>query len=373
MIITLAFVNGFQQTVANKVFSFWGHIRVQKYEPNKSLVAEETPIKKNSKVLSIITNEPGVYQIQTFATKSAIIEKNKEIEGILLKGVEKDYDSMQLKPFIKEGRWMHFNDSSYSKELLVSVQIARQLKIRLNDTIHIYFISSIDGSRNYRKLAVCGIYKTGIEEYDKLFALGDQQLIRKINNWAADETGGYEVFVKDYHQMDSISNRLIDKLPAEWMSKTIREVYPNIFDWLNIQDVNRNVIFVVMAIVAIINLITCLLILILERTRMVGILKALGANDWLIQKLFLYHATVITFAGIGIGFVAGIGICWLQQITGFIRLDESAYYVSEAPIYIIWWQVFAVCAGTTLVCYLALIIPTLIIKRIQPTKAIQFR
>ncbi|MBY0480777.1 MAG: ABC transporter permease [Chitinophagaceae bacterium] len=373
MIITLAFVNGFQQTVANKVFSFWGHIRVQKYEPNKSLVAEETPIKKNSKVLSIITNEPGVYQIQTFATKSAIIEKNKEIEGILLKGVEKDYDSMQLKPFIKEGRWMHFNDSSYSKELLVSVQIARQLKIRLNDTIHIYFISSIDGSRNYRKLAVCGIYKTGIEEYDKLFALGDQQLIRKINNWAADETGGYEVFVKDYHQMDSISNRLIDKLPAEWMSKTIREVYPNIFDWLNIQDVNRNVIFVVMAIVAIINLITCLLILILERTRMVGILKALGANDWLIQKLFLYHATVITFAGIGIGFVAGIGICWLQQITGFIRLDESAYYVSEAPIYIIWWQVFAVCAGTTVVCYLALIIPTLIIKRIQPTKAIQFR
>lgn len=373
MIITLAFVNGFQQTVASKVFSFWGHIRVQKFEPNKSLVAEETAIKKNKKVEDIIRQEPGVYQLQTFATKSAIIEKNKEIEGVLLKGVEKGYDSAELKPFIKEGRWLHFNDSTYSKDIIVSAQLAKLLKIKLNDTIHIYFISSIDGSRNYRKLAVSAIYKTGIDEYDKLFVIGDQQLIRKMSNWEADETGGYEIFVQDYHQMDSISNHLADKLPPEWMSKTIREVYPNIFDWLNIQDVNRNVIFVVMAMVAIINLITCLLILILERTRMVGILKALGATDWLIQKLFLYHATVITFAGIGIGFVAGIGICLLQKYTGFIKLDESAYYVSEAPIYIIWWQVFTVCLGTTLVCYVALIIPTWIIKRIQPTKAIQFR
>lgn len=373
MIVTLAFVNGFQQTVASKVFSFWGHIRVQKFEPNKSLVAEETPIKKNRKVETIIRNEPGVFQIQTFATKSAIIEKNKEIEGVLLKGIEKGYDSTQLKPFLKQGHWLHFNDSTYSKDLLVSVQLAKQLKLHLNDTIHIYFISGIDGSKTYRKLAVAGIYKTGIEEYDKLFVIGDQQLIRRMSNWEPDETGGYEIFVNDYHQMDSISNHLSDKLPAEWMSKTIREVYPNIFDWLNIQDVNRNVIFIVMAIVAIINLITCLLILILERTRMVGIFKALGANDWFIQKIFLYHATVITVAGIGIGFVAGIGICLVQQYTGIIKLDESAYYVSEAPIYIIWWQVFAVCAGTTLVCYMALIIPTWIIKRIQPTRAIQFR
>lgn len=373
MIITLAFVNGFQQTVANKVFSFWGHIRVQKFEPNKSLVAEETPILKSNKIESIIRKQTGVYQIQTFATKSAIIEKNKEIEGVLLKGIEKAYDSMQLKPFLKEGRWLKFNDSSYSKELLISAQLASQLKIKLNDTIHIYFISSVDGSKNYRKMAVCGIYKTGIEEYDKLFILGDQQLIRRTNNWAPDETGGYEIFVSDYHQMDSISAKLTEQLPAEWMSKTIREVYPNIFDWLNIQDVNRNVIFTVMSIVAIINLITCLLILILERTRMVGILKALGATDWLIQKIFLYHATVISLSGIGIGFVVGVGCCLIQQYTGIITLDESAYYVSSAPIYLIWWQIFAVCAGTLLVCYLALIIPTWLIKRIQPTKAIQFR
>jgi lipoprotein-releasing system permease protein len=194
-----------------------------------------------------------------------------------------------------------------------------------------------------------------------------------VNDWAPNQTGGYEIFLKDYHAIDSVSNRLSDALPAAWMSRSIREVYPNIFDWLNIQDMNRNVIFIVMSVVAIINLITCLLILILERTRMVGILKALGAEDGLIRKLFLYHATVITFTGIGTGFILGTGICLLQQATGFIRLDEASYYVSVAPVYIIWWQLLLVCAATAVVCYLALIIPTWLIKKIEPVKAIQFR
>ncbi len=373
MIITLAFVNGFQETVAEKVFSFWGHVRVQKYEPNKSLVAEETPINKNDTVENLIRHETGVLRVQSFATKSAVIEKNKEIEGVLLKGIEKAYDSSKLKIYLKKGRWLRFPDSAYSKEILVSAPVASQLKINLNDTVTVYFISIIDGSRTYRKLQVAGIYKTGIEEYDKLFLLGDLRLIQRVNGWEANQTGGYEVFIDNYKSIDTISTRLSDKLPVEWMSRSIREVYPNIFDWLNIQDVNRNVIFIVMAVVAIINLVTCLLILILERTRMVGILKALGAEDSMIRKIFLFHATVITCAGIGIGFFAGIGICLLQQYTGFISLDEASYYVAKAPVHIIWWQVFAVCLATALVCYMALIIPTLIIKKINPVKAIQFR
>ena len=373
MIITLAFVNGFQQTVSEKVFSFWGHVRVQKYEPNKSLVAEESAIEKNDTIESMIRKEPGVQQVQSFATKSAVLEKNKEIEGVLLKGIEKDYDSSKLKIYLQQGRWISFDDSSYSKEILISSPLAVQLKIHLNDTITVYFISSIDGARTYRKLKVVGLYKTGIEEYDKLFVLGDLRLIRRINNWTATQTGGYEIFLQNYKNIDSISNHLSDQLPAEWSARSVREVYPNIFDWLNIQDVNRNVIFIVMAVVAIINLITCLLILILERTRMVGILKAIGATDGLIQQIFLYHATVITFAGIGIGFVLGIGICLFQQYTGFITLDESSYYVSTAPVHIIWWQVLAVCVSTALVCYVSLIIPTWLIKKINPVKAIQFR
>ncbi len=373
MIVTLAFVNGFQQTVSEKVFSFWGHVRVQKYEPNKSLVAEETAIAKNDTIEAVLRNEPGVQQVQNFATKSAVLEKNKEIEGVLLKGIEKEYDSSRLKKYLQQGRWLSFTDSVYSKEILVSSFLAAQVKIDLNDTITVYFISSIDGTRTYRKLKVVGLYKTGIEEYDKLFVLGDLRLIRRVNNWEPDQTGGYEIFLKDYKMIDSVSNRLSDELPPEWSARSVREVYPNIFDWLNIQDVNRNVIFIVMAVVAIINLVTCLLILILERTRMVGILKAVGATDGTIQQIFLYHATVITFAGIGIGFIVGVGICLLQQYTGFIKLDESAYYVSTAPVHIIWWQVLAVCFGTAVVCYLALIIPTWLVKKINPVKAIQFR
>lgn len=373
MIIAMAFVNGFQQRVSEKVFSFWGHVRVQSYEPNKSIVAEETPVQKNDSIETLIRNEPGVKTVQGFATKSAVLEKNKEIEGVLIKGIEKDYDSSNLKQYLLEGRWLRFADSGYSKELMVPKQLAALLKINLNDTITVYFISGIDGARTYRKLKVVGIYKTGIEEYDRLFVLGDLNLIRRINDWRPDETGGYEVFLKDDRQIDTVSNSLSEKLPLEWMSRSIRDVYPNIFDWLNIQNVNRDVIFVVMSVVAIINLITCLLILILERTRMIGILKALGATDGLIRKVFLYHATLITLAGVGIGFIAGTGLCLLQQYTGFIKLDEASYYVSVAPVKIIWWQVFTVCFATAAVCYFALVIPTWLIKKINPVKAIQFR
>lgn len=373
MIITLSFVNGFQRTVSEKVFSFWGHVRVQKYEPNKSLVAEETAINKDASIEALIRQDPDVLQLQSFATKSAVLEKNKEIEGVLLKGIEQDYDSSRLHPYLSAGRWIRFDTAGYSKEILLSQQLAAQLKIDLSDTITVYFISGIDGARTYRKLSVVGIYKTGIEEYDKLFVLGDLDLIRRVNDWSPDQTGGYEIFLKDHSSIDSVSNRLSDALPAAWMSRSIREVYPNIFDWLSIQDMNRNVIFIVMSVVAIINLITCLLILILERTRMVGILKALGAEDGLIRKVFLYHATVITFTGIGTGFILGIGLCLLQQVTGFITLDEASYYVSTAPVHIIWWQIVLVCIATAVVCYLALLIPTWLIKKIEPVKAIQFR
>jgi lipoprotein-releasing system permease protein len=373
MILTLAFVNGFQQTVASKIFSFWGHIRVQHYEAGKSLIAEETPFTYDSSISHIIQTNNNVLRVQAFATKSAVIESKGEIEGVLLKGIDRGYDSSELKSFFTAGNWLQFEDSNYSKQIIVSKALADQLNIRLNDTLKVHFVSSIDDSRTYRKLQVTGIYKTGIEEYDKLFVIGDIQLIRRINEWRNDQIGGYEVFVKDYTKMDSVSRQLSEQLPAEWMSRTIREVYPNIFDWLNIQDVNRDVIFIVMSAVAIINLITCLLILILERTRMVGILKALGADNWTIQKIFLYHASVITITGIVLGLILGVGICWLQQLTGFIRLDETSYYVREAPMIIIWWQVLTITVGTAIVCYASLIIPSLLIRKVNPVKAIQFR
>ncbi|HEX8332108.1 MAG TPA: ABC transporter permease, partial [Segetibacter sp.] len=346
MIITLAFVNGFQQTVSEKVFSFWGHIRVQEFEPNKALVAEETPLKKNAEVISVLKRNAEVETIQTFATKSAVLQKTNNIEGVLFKGVEQDYNFQHLQDFLKEGRWINFNDTLYSREIVISEPIAAQLQIKINDTLNIHFIDAEGGKSNFRRLLVTGIYKTGIEEYDRLFAIGDLRLIRRLNNWQQDEIGGYEIFLKDYHKMDTVNQLLYDDLPESWISRTVREVYPNIFDWLNIQDVNRDVIFIIMSIVAIINLVTCLLILVLERTRMVGILQAVGGSNWVIQRIFLYHASYITMIGIGAGLFFGLGICLLQQQTGFIKLDESAYYVSSAPVHIIWWQVVVVCLAT---------------------------
>ncbi len=373
MIITLAFVNGFQYAISNKIFNFWGHLRVQEYEPDKSYIAEETPWPPNDTTLQILHIFPQIKQVQAFATKSAVVENNKEIEGILFKGVESNYNFSNLKSFLKQGQFPAFNDSAYSKDILLSQFIADELKIHLNDSVNVYFINQKEGRATVRRLHVCGLFKTGMDEYDKTFAIGDLRLLRRVYNWQHNEIGGYEIFLSDFKKMDTINTQLYEILPQAWISRTIKQIYPNIFDWLQIQDVNRTVIFIVMSIVAVINLITCLLILILERTKMVGILKAIGSRDWTIQKIFLYHSTIIAGGGILIGLVFGLGICILQQHTGFIKMDESAYYVSEAPVYIIWWEVVAVCAGTLLVCLIALLLPTLFIKTIRPVKAIQFR
>ncbi|MDB5191851.1 MAG: transporter permease [Segetibacter sp.] len=375
MILTLAFVNGFQETVSNKVFSFWGHMRILQYEPNKALIAEESAIDKNDKLVYELLKYKEITDIQEFATKSAVVQQKSNIEGILFKGVEDYYNFSHLGGFLTEGTWPSFKDSLYSRQIVISQPMAKQLQIKVSDSIRIHFIDAAGGKSNSRKLKVCGIYKTGIEEYDKLFAIGDIRLIRRLNNWKDNQIGGYEIFLKDYKMMDTMNAAILEAglLPQEWISKTVKELNPNIFDWLGIQDVNRDVIFIVMSIVAIINLITCLLILVLERTRMVGILKAVGSTDLTIQKVFLYHATYITLVGVGLGLLFGVGICILQEETQFISLDEAAYYVSSAPIKIIWWQVVAVATGTIAVCFISLIIPTLIVRGIKPVKAIQFR
>jgi len=374
MIITLAFVNGFQEKVADKIFGFWGHIRVQKYETGKSLISEELPLTKNKAIEEMIAATPGVVSYQSFATKSAVLESNTEIEGVLIKGIEKNENHSALKKFLVKGRWMDFTGSMYSKETIVSDAVAKQLQIKINDTIKVHFVSTnADAQKTYRKLVVVGFYHTGIDEYDKLFMIADINLIRRINNWESNQIGGYEVFVDQYQQLDTISSGLSNALPSEWMSKSIKEIYPNIFDWLDIQDVNRNVVFIVMGIVALINLITCLLILMLERTNMIGLLKSMGATNWTIQKIFILYASFITLAGVGFGLIIGVGICLFQQATGFITLDEASYYITVAPIKIIWWQVAAVCAGTSIVCFISLFLPTLLIPKVSPVKAIEFK
>lgn len=373
MILTLAFASGFKQSISQKVFSFWGHIRIQNFEALKVAIAEETPIETNDSVRQLKALHPEIKTIQAYATKNAILKTTETIEGVLFKGVQKDYDFNNLRNFLLEGRWINFPDSGYSNEINLSQSIARELKLKLNDQLLVYFIQPGGAAPRPRKLKLVGIYKTGIEDYDKLIALCDLALIQRLNDWNPNQIGGYEVFLHNYKDMDRISNDIFYQLPIAFRSSTIEEVYPNIFDWLSLQDKTIYMVLVIMVAIAVLNLVTCLLILVLERTRMVGVMKAIGARNFTIQKVFLYHGAIITILGIVFGNLLGFLVSWLQQRFGFITLPEEAYYISKAAVNIVWWQVLAVNIGTFIICFLVLLIPTVIVKRIQPVKAIQFR
>lgn len=374
MIVTLAFANGFQEAVSQKIFSFWGHIRIQEKQPGKAIISEEIPITRNPGLEKSISADPDVVSVHPFATRYALLKTKEEIEGVLIKGFDSTYRFGNLSDFIQTGRPPRFTDSLFSREVLLSVYTADRMKLRAGDSLIMYFLKPGE-EPSPRKIFVSGTYKTGIEEYDRLFALGDIRLIRRLNQWSDDQVGGYEVFLRDYRVTDSVTNRLheLDSFPATWDAISVKKVSPNIFDWLKMQDLTRNVLIGFMIAVAVINLITCLLILVLERVRMIGVLKALGAQNWTVQQIFLRQSLFITLTGIVAGTVIALLLLYLQTKTGFIRLPENAYYLSEAAVKISWWEILIVDAGTLLITLLILMIPSLLVRKIQPVKAIRFR
>ncbi|MCX8019312.1 MAG: ABC transporter permease [Chitinophagaceae bacterium] len=374
MIIAVSLANGFKNKVSQKVFSFIGHLRIVEKEPDRSIIAEETPILKNDTLEQKIRKLPYIKGIHPYANRYAILKTREDLEGVIVKGLRSEEDFSHLLSFIKQGRPLRYNDSTYSREIVLSSVTAERLKLKLNDKVLIYFIRP-DGSLRPDKLTIAGIYKTGIEEYDKTFALADMKLIQRLNEWNEDEISGYEIFIDNYRNMEAASSALYElpDFPPTWNTLTARDISPNIFDWLALQDKNTMVLLIIISVVAVINLITCFLILVLERVRMIGVLKSLGATDFTVQKIFLHHAAIISATGISLGAILALVLLWAQMKTGFLTLKEEAYYISTVEVQIIGWQVALICFGALFITMCVLLIPSLLVKKVQPVQAIHFR
>lgn len=294
MLIALSFINGFQAVVAEKIFHFWGHIRVQHFEPLKSSIAEASVIERTSEIEKKLKSTNGVNSIAPYVNKSAILKSPGSIEGVLVKGIDSSYPLEKINRFLIKGKWPSLSDRLPANEIAISAYTANQLNVDQGSSILIYFIQDNGEMPKTRKLTISGIYKTGIDVYDKVYAIGDLSMIQRLNDWDSTTISGYEIDLTDYTQMDVLSAQIYENLPTGWNAVTLKELSPEIFDWLQLQDTNKAILIVVMIIIAAINLITCLLILILERTNMIAMLKSVGAKENTIQQIFIYYGTWIT-------------------------------------------------------------------------------
>lgn len=371
MIVTLSMVNGFQYEVAEKVFSYWGHTRVQNLEPYRTLVAEETPITKTDALDRMVATQPGITHLHAFAARSVVLRSQAQFEGVLLKGVSASFVKSPFSRFLRQGQNISFPDSGLSNQVLLSTMMANRLDVKVGDTLSAFYLRQGEDIRS-RQMIVSGLYQTGIEEYDNQFAIADLRFLQRLNQWNATQIGGYEIWLNHPNDAGNWSDQMTRRLPQGIVAVPITEVYPNIFDWLGIQNQTKRIVIGVMLAVAIINLITCLLILVMERTRMIALLTAMGMPGIEIRKLFWYYAAWIAGTGVLAGLVLGLGVAFLQQITGIIKMDEATYYVDRMPVKIVWWQVLAVAAGSFMVCLLALRLPLAFIRRISIIKAIRF-
>lgn len=371
MIVSVATGIGLQQKIRQKVSAFNGHIIITNFDDNQSQVSV-TPISTHQEFYPKFNSVTGISHIQAVASKAGIIRTTSAFEGIIFKGVGKEYQWSNIKEYIIEGRAPNVTQE-LNGEVLISQFLANRLNLKLGDTFNTFFMK-VDHNQlpNLRVFKIVGIYNSGFQDFDSAYVLGDIRHIQRINKWSPTDVGAFEVFVDDFNTIQSKGEEVYNQTSSTLDTQTIVEKYAYIFEWLHLFDFNIIVILVIMIIVATINMVVALLVLILERTQMIGILKALGANNWTVRKIFLYNAFYLIVRGLFWGNTIGIGLLLLQKQFGIIQLNPENYYVNEAPVYLNWMYIVALNLGTIMICLLVLLIPSYIITKISPVKAIRF-
>jgi len=368
MFVAIAILTGFQKEIREKVIGFGGHIQISRFSENSTL--EPQPVERYQAFCPKLIATKGIRHIQVFGIKAGIIKTKDQILGVILKGVGPDFDRSFFRDKLKEGRFINLKESSRSDDVMISRYMANLLNLHLHDDLRMYFLSG--NATLGRKFQICGIYETGLEEFDKLYVLGDLHHIQKLNNWKDSQVGGFEITLNDFNDLDRLGTYVYHQIGFSLDASTIRQRYPQIFDWLDLQDVNVLIILILMILVSSITMISTLLILILERTNMIGIMKALGMRNASIRKVFLYNAAYIIGLGLLWGNLVSFSLCLLQKHFGIITLPQESYYVSVVPVNLNAIHILLLNAGTLFFCYLMLIVPSMVITRITPLKAIRF-
>lgn len=369
MILTLAIVSGFQKEIREKVISFGSHIQITSYDNNDSY--EGSPINREQTFLSELSKNQGIRHIQCFATKAGIIKTKTELQGVVVKGIGSDFDWDFFKKNIISGTPLTISDGAKSDKILISKYQSEKLKLNLNDTIIVYFIQN--QQQRARRFSICGIYETGLGEmFDQIYVMADIAHIQKLNGWDAGSIAGFEIIINDYKKIDEVTEFVNETIGYDFLARSIKEVNRPIFSWLDAQDINAVVVISLMALVSAINMISALLVLILERTNMIGILKALGMSNWGVRKIFLYNSSFLILKGMIIGNIAGLAFCLLQKQFHLVSLDEATYYLSSIPIHLNILHVLFLNITTFTLCMISLILPSYIITYISPIKAMKF-
>ena len=371
MLIAIATGIGLQEKIRDKVVAFNGHVTITNFDSNAS-DESEIPISKNQEFYPKFNAIEGIKHVQAVATKFGVIRTETDFEGIVLKGVGSDYDWHYFEDFLTEGRLPDYS-GEMSNEVLISEYLANRLQFKVGDSFQTVFKKeSIDQMPWLRAFEIVGIYNSGFKELDEKFVMGDLRHVQRLNKWDDDQVGNFEVFLDDFKQIQTKGIEIYENIPSDLDATTVEQKYVSIFEWISIFDNNTYGIIGIMILVAGINMITALLVLILERTQMIGILKALGSNNWSIRKVFLYNATYLIGLGLFWGNLIGLGLLLAQKYFGLVPLNPEVYYVTEAPVYLSLDYVLMLNLETFIVCLLMLLIPSIIITKISPVKAMRF-